>query len=174
MNDASSVVVVTDANVLINLIHTGRLPLIGKLPGLRFVVPDDVVAEVTVEDQRLRLAEALSAGALTRCALTELTELSVFAELRPVLDAGEAACLAVAQERGWHIASDEGNPFRREVLARLGEGRLLTTPAIYVRAIEAGLLTIAEADADKALLASRRFVMRFPSFDDLLNPKSGA
>jgi len=59
--------------------------------------------------------------------------------------------------------------FAREVLARLGEGRLLTTPINYVRAIQAGLLSVAEADADKTLLASRRFVMRFASFADLLN-----
>ena len=169
MTDPPSVVVVTDANVLINLIHTRRLAILGELPGLRFVVPDDVVAEVTDEDQRLRLTEAMAAGTLTSCSLTDIAELSVFAELRPVLGAGEAACLAAAQARGWHIASDEQRRFAREVLARLGEGRLLTTPINYVRAIQAGLLSVAEADADKTLLASRRFVMRFASFADLLN-----
>lgn len=170
MTDPPSVVVVTDANVLINLIHTGRLLLLGKLPGLRFVVPDNVVAEITDQAQAARLAEALAAEVLARCALTELAELTLFAELRGVLGAGEAACLAAAQERGWHVASDEGRRFRSEVLARLGEGRLLTTPAIYVHALRAGLLTVAEADADKALLASRRFVMKFASFGDLLRP----
>jgi predicted nucleic acid-binding protein len=169
-----SVVVVTDANVLINLIHTGRLLMLGKLPSLRFVVPENVVAEITDEVQAARLADALAAEVLARCALTDLAELTLFAELRGVLGAGEAACLAAAQERGWHVASDEGRRFRSEVLARLGEGRLLTTPAIYLRAIKAGLLTIAEADADKALLAARRFVMRFSSFADLLNPKGEA
>ena len=96
MTDPPSVVVVTDANVLFNLIHTRRLAILGELPGLRFVVPDDVVAEVTDEDQRLRLTEAMAAGTLTSCSLTDIAELSVFAELRPVLGAGEAACLAAA------------------------------------------------------------------------------
>ena len=167
MTSSPSVVVVTDANVLINLIHTGRLPLLGQLPGLRFVVPDDVVAEVTEGDQPARLAEALLTGTLTTCTLTELVDLTLFAELRVVLGSGESACLALAQGSGWHIASDELGRFRREVHARLGGQRLLTTPAIYLRAIRSGLLSVAEADADKALLASRRFVMRFASFADL-------
>jgi predicted nucleic acid-binding protein len=174
VTDPPSVVVVTDANVLINLIHTGRLLLLGQLPGFRFVVPDDVVAEVTEVDQPTRLAEALAAEALASCALTELEDLTLFAELRAVLGSGEAACLALAQGNGWHIASDERGRFRREVHARLGEQRLLTTPAIYLCAIRADLLSVAEADADKALLASRRFVMTFASFADLLNPKAGA
>jgi hypothetical protein len=38
-------VVVTDANILINLIHVGRLDLLGKLPPYSFVVPEEVVKE---------------------------------------------------------------------------------------------------------------------------------
>lgn len=89
------------------------------------------------------------------------------------MGAGEAACLALAELNGWHVASDERRRFRREVFARLGEGRLLTTPSIYVLAIRAGLLSVAEADADKDLLASRRFVMKFGSFSELLDPGTG-
>ena len=37
-------VVVTDANILINLIHIGRLSILGSLPQFEFVVPDEVVA----------------------------------------------------------------------------------------------------------------------------------
>ena len=62
-------------------------------------------------------------------------------------------------------------PWRRGMVGT--SQRLLTTPAIYLRAIRAGLLSVAEADADKALLASRRFVMRFASFADLLNSEGG-
>ncbi len=36
-------VVVTDTNILINLIHIGRLDLLGKLPPYSFVVPEEVV-----------------------------------------------------------------------------------------------------------------------------------
>ena len=162
--------VVTDANVLINLIHVGRLPLLGQLPGHRFVVPDAVAAEVRVDDQRAQLTAALAANVVSLYSLTDLSGLTLFAQFRTIMGAGEAACLALAELNGWGVASDERRRFRREVMARLGRERLLTTPLIYVLAIRAGLITLAEADADKRSLASRRFVMRFDSFSELLDP----
>ena len=51
-------IVVTDANVLINLIHVGRLGLLGALPGYKFVVPPEVEVEVSVPKQ----AEAVARG----------------------------------------------------------------------------------------------------------------
>lgn len=168
MTDERLVVVVTDATVLINLIHTRRLGLLARLPPLRFVVPEDVQAEVIKEDQPQQLSDAVAAGHLEVCAITDLIELALFAELRAVLGAGESACLALAQSRSWMVASDDGRPFRTEAIARLGEHRLLTTPTIYVRAIQAGLLSVPEADADKAVLASKRFIMPFQSFAELL------
>lgn len=84
------------------------------------------------------------------------------------MGAGESACLVLAETRGWHIASDERGRFRREAVARIGADRLLTTSAIYVLAIRAGLLTVAEADEDKAHLATKKFVMPFGSFVELL------
>ena len=44
----------------------------------------------------------------------------------------------------------------------------MTTPGIYVLAIRSGLLTIEEADADKAKLEAYRFAMNFSSFRDVL------
>jgi predicted nucleic acid-binding protein len=161
--------VVTDANVLINLIHVGRLFLLGEVPGHRFVVPDAVAAEVTVDDQSAQLTAAVAANALSLCSLADLSGLAQFAQFRTIMGAGEAACLVLAELNGWHAASDERRRFRREVMARLGRERLLTTPLIYVLAIRAGLITLDEADADKRLLASRRFVMKFGSFSELLN-----
>jgi predicted nucleic acid-binding protein len=40
-------VVVSDANVLINLIHVDLLGLFGCLPGYELVVPEQVIGEVT-------------------------------------------------------------------------------------------------------------------------------
>jgi predicted nucleic acid-binding protein len=82
---------------------------------------------------------------------------------------GEAACLALAESRGWLIASDERRRFRREVFARLGEGRLVTTAGLFVLAIRAGILTVEEADQMKAVLEQRRFRMTFASFRDVLS-----
>jgi len=41
-------VVVTDTNILINLIHVGQLELLAKLPAYSFVVPEEVVNEVPI------------------------------------------------------------------------------------------------------------------------------
>lgn len=71
-------IVVTDANLLINLIHVGRILLLGQLPGYRFVVPEEVVAEVTLNDQRVQLGSALAAAALSVCPLTGMAGLTLF------------------------------------------------------------------------------------------------
>ncbi|MHB0979132.1 MAG: hypothetical protein ACYC5Q_03475 [Thermoleophilia bacterium] len=52
-------IVVTDANVLINLIHVERLDVLGALEGYEFVVPADVREEITDLDQRAALEEAI-------------------------------------------------------------------------------------------------------------------
>src|SRR2546430_9969052 len=57
-------VVVTDANILINLIHVGRLDLLGKLPPYSFVVPEEVVKEVKDPSQAEALQTAISSGLL--------------------------------------------------------------------------------------------------------------
>jgi predicted nucleic acid-binding protein len=46
----NTVVILTDANVLINLIHIGQLDLLRQLPGYRFVVPEHVTDEVQQDD----------------------------------------------------------------------------------------------------------------------------
>lgn len=45
-------VVVTDANILINLIQVECLAILGRLPGYEFVIPDEVIREVKHADQR--------------------------------------------------------------------------------------------------------------------------
>lgn len=56
-------VAITDANVLINLMHVGRLDFLGALTAFECVVPDHVVAEITVPLQRRALDKALASGA---------------------------------------------------------------------------------------------------------------
>jgi len=83
--------------------------------------------------------------------------------------AGESSCLTLAEKRGWIVACDEKRVFLREAKRRLGEGRILNTPGIYVLSIRAGLITIADADAAKATLENSRFRMAFNSFADLVS-----
>ncbi len=161
-------VVVSDASILINLAHTNHLRLLGNLPGYRFVVPDEVIAEVTTPEQSARLSEALAQGWLAKESLSSTAELEIFVQVSSFLGAGESACLALAQARTWLIACDEKGAFLREARARLGENRILNSAGIYVLAIRSGLLTIEEADAAKVLLEQRRFRMKFGSFRDVL------
>lgn len=169
MSSGSSVtVVVTDANILINFMRAERLSLFGALTSFEFVLPAEVVAEITDPVQQEQLEAALTRGELRTIVLEDISELTTYAELRRMMGKGEAACLALAEARGWIVASDEKKRFRREVRARLGEGRLVTTAGLFVLAIRAGLLSVEEADQAKAMLERHRFRMKFQSFRELV------
>jgi predicted nucleic acid-binding protein len=161
-------VVVTDTNILINLIHIGRLDLLGKLPSYSFVIPEEVVKEVREPQQAQALHTAMSSELLSEVQLADPAELKVYADLIQILGSGEAACLSLAQCRQWLIASDEKKKFRRETLARLGAGRLLNTPGILSLAISGGIITVEDADRAKAVLEQNRFIMSFASFRDVV------
>lgn len=141
MSDARRRIVAVDSNVLINLIHLDRLDLLKSLPGYEFVVPDIVVAEITAKEQAQRLSKALDRGELRMEPVVEL-ERDVFAELAQVMGKGEAACIAMAEMRGWLVATDEKRRVLRAARERLGEG--------------------------KSLLERNRFKMKFGSFAELV------
>ncbi len=169
LSDAAIVrVVVTDANIVINLHHTSHLHLLGRLPGLRFVVPDEVILEIREPSQAEMLRQLILAGTLETTSVSGTDELLVFADLSSKLGLGESACLAIAQSRGWLVASDEKRLFLREAISRLGTARLLNTPGIFLLCIRAGLLDLEEADAAKDSLELHRYKMSFNSFRDLL------
>jgi predicted nucleic acid-binding protein len=167
--DSPSVrVVVTDTNILINLIHTGLLDLLAKVDPYAFVLPEEVLKEVSDPGQSEALQSAISSGVLEVVQLTHPAELTLYAELLQTLGIGEAACLSLAECRQWLIASDEKKKFQQEAITRLGPGRILNTPGILVLAITAGILTVEDADHAKAVLEQNRFVMSFVSFRDVL------
>lgn len=169
MDAASARTVVVDASVLINLIHLERLDLLAKLEGFEFAVPEQAKAEVSDPAQAAGLSRAIEAGWLRNETSTETKEIALYAELVAVMGRGEAACLAMAEGRGWLVGCDEGGRFRREALARVGQDRLVNTPGLFVLAIRRGLLTVEQADRIKDLLAQQRYVMPFASFRDLLH-----
>lgn len=159
---------VLDANFVINLIHAARLNLLAALGSYRFVVPDEVVEEITEPLQRQQLQAALNEGFVHRQSITDPAELDIYAELRGLMGKGEAACLALAQLRGWIIVSDEKGRFRREVISRLGSGRLVTTPGFFVTAIRTGVVSVEEADQAKECLEQHRFRMKFRTFREIV------
>lgn len=157
-------IVVTDANVLINLMHVSRLGLLAKIPNHEFVVPEHVREEITMPEQRAALDAAVSDGSLKVEVTHDLGTITMFTELVAHLGRGEAACIAIAAKEGWYLASDEKKRFLREAEARLGVGYVITTVDVFVLAIRAGLLTVEEADADKLTLEGRRFRVPFASY----------
>ena len=171
MQPASPIrVVITDTNVLINLMHVGQLGLLGALHSFEFIVPDEVVREITVTAQQRQLEVALTRRELRQESITAPNELTAYTELRRIMGRGEAACLALAEARGWMIASDEKRRFQREAIARLGQGRLITTAGLFILVIQAGVLSIEEADQAKEALERKRFRMKFRSFRELIGP----
>lgn len=171
MTDAPVRVVVTDANVLINLIHVGRLDMLSALGEYEFIVTEHVVEEIRRDEQRVVLLTAIEQGTLRVEPLTEIRAIELYADLSARLGKGEAACLALACTRGWLVASDEKGRFRREADARLGTDGILTTPGLFVLAIRRSLLTVEEADEAKTLLERNRFRMAFASFRDVIGPR---
>ena len=161
-------IVITDTSILINLSHTGHLPLLGRAGGLRFVVPDEVLAEITDPEQVRMLEIALTDGSINRESITSPDELVTFADLSQILGSGESACLALASSRGWLVACDEKRVFLREARNRLGDGRILNTPGLYVFWVRSGLLSLEEANKAKATLETKRFKMAFTSFREVL------
>lgn len=98
-------IVVTDANVLINLMHVSRLGMLAKIPNHEFVVPEHVREEITIPEQRATLNAAVTEGWLKVEIIDGLE--AVFTELIAHIGRGEAACIAIAAKAGWLIASDE-------------------------------------------------------------------
>jgi predicted nucleic acid-binding protein len=161
-------IVVTDANILINLLHVQMLWLLGRLTGYRFVIPEEVQLEIKEETQAAGLSHALAQNVLSLERMEGIAQLSIYTELRGRFGVGESACLSMAQARNWLIATDERRAFRQEVLRRLGAGRLLNTPGIILLAIKAGSLSVEDADEAKRQLENKRFRMKFGSFRELL------
>jgi predicted nucleic acid-binding protein len=162
------VLVVADTCIPINFMLAERLDLLSRHQDYRFVVTEHTRAEVLDPGQLQQLEAAIQADEIEETLVTDPDELAVFAALNIVLGRGEAAAIAVAEKRGWVIATDEKKRTRREIEERLGKGRLLTTPGIILKCILDGTLTGVEADAIKAKLAANRFAMSFASFADLL------
>ena len=128
----------------------------------------EVIIEITDVAQSELVQGAISSGSLGEVQLDSIPELQVYAQLVRTLGSGEAACLALAESRGWLIASDEKRKFYREAMVRLGQDRIINTAGILLKAIRLNVLNVDEADEAKALLEQRRFTMKFASFRDLL------
>ncbi|MHB8837512.1 MAG: hypothetical protein ACYC7F_01010 [Gemmatimonadaceae bacterium] len=161
-------IVIADTNVLINLAIADALPLLAQVPDTRFVVCAEVLGELTDPAQAAAVQSSLAKGALSVVGFEATEELATYAALRRIMGQGEAAALALAEHRGFAIASDEKRVFRREAIARLGADRIVTTADVFVACIRRGAITIDDADDALRTLAANRFTLPFTSVRDVL------
>jgi predicted nucleic acid-binding protein len=166
-------IVVCDACVLINFFNGDCSDLLCKRGDCQIVITEHVKGEITEQWQSEILETLLAQDGIHQIEVTDPAELEIFAELVAVLGRGEAAAIAVAQNRGWMIATDETGRTKREIISRVGPGRLLTTPDLILRSIRAGVISVIRADEIKLRMEQRRFKMAFGSFQELVEAEEG-
>lgn len=157
--------VAADACFLINFLAVDQLSVLSSLADeYRFVAPLEVVNEVRRPAERNRLEASLQLGVVEAVEITDPAELASLTDaLRSGLGDGECACLALAECRGWLIASDERGRFRRVASDKIGIDRVITTPSVLALLVEGGHVAGGAARAMAAeLRASHRFAMAVP------------
>jgi predicted nucleic acid-binding protein len=164
--------VITDTSTLVNFLRIGRVDLLAGLTSYRFVVTDHVRYEVAsfYPAQLSNFEFAHLAGHVVEITLDTPADRTVFAELKALrLGDGECASIAAALNRGFPLAIDDIRA-RKKAVARDPSLRLLDTIGLMVEAIQAGLLTVAEADTIKVdWETNHRFIKKhFSSFAELI------
>ena len=160
--------VLVDSSVLLNFLKVDRVDLLGRLPEYAFLITDRVRGEILnhFEEQLSRLEAAIREGWLSETRVEAPAELETFLELfRPrVLGVGECSAIAAAFHRGTALAVDDKDA--RKATAKLNAKiQILETKDLVYLAIEAGILTVEEADGIKSdWELNHRFKLPFASF----------
>lgn len=157
---SSQVEVVVDACFAINFLAIDRTDLLAELEPYRFHVPSEVEREIEREVQRRRLQRAFREGTLNRLEITDQEEIARSVELRSVFGAGESMAVAVAESRGWVVATDEKRKLRHLILDALGEDFLLNTEGVLVEAINQGLLTVPQGEGVRGELSNNGYLIK--------------
>ena len=163
MTDPATVVL--DTSVLLNFVKIQRIDLLGSL-GVPILLLEDVLAEVTHPAHRAIVDRAVADGVLLRETVSDLAEVTLFAELAQSgrLGPGERATMAVALTRGMAAAIQE-RPAQAEMHRRDRRARIVTTEDIVVHAIRSGTVGLPEADAMLVEWRKRhRFASRVVTF----------
>ena len=159
--------VVFDSSTLINFLRIDRLNLI--LP----LVPDPVVTDVVrgeISDrfQCSLLEIALSSGQFREITLSSPEELALFRDfINAGLGRGESASIVAAHILQVPLALDDRVAMKRACKAH-SKLVILNTRRLMLAAIEAGLLSITQADEIKEIWQQHhRFSLPFKSFAEL-------
>lgn len=139
--------VVIDACCLIDLLATGQVESILRAAGFNWHLPSAVEAEVQHVRQHdlkkpgqilkaaVELAPLLTSGILQTCTPVDPTEHDRFVHFATRFRSdGEAMCIAIAEHRGWTVATDD----RKAILVAQQSGlTVISCPEILKRWAEA-------------------------------------
>ena len=169
MSPPDPTTVVLDTSILLNFVNVGHVALLGQL-GSPVLLLDQVFAEVTRSEQRKAVSKVIDAGILSLESVTDIAEVTLFADLRAGgrLGAGECAVLAVALNRNL-AAGLQDKRARAEGKRRNKELRLCQTEDLIVALLREGYVTLDDADRFVVEWATKhRFKSKIASFSELL------
>lgn len=171
MAKAGRQVVLLDSSVLINFLVIGRLGLLVDHPHYRFLITGHVRSEILDGNQRRRLRAALHRQEFEITVIDDLDELQTFGQLSQggTLGPGECAVLAAARHRGLMVAVDD-KLAKRTAEKLVGAAYVLDTVTIICSLIEAGALTVREADKFIGTWSRNNFTPTCRSFAELISP----
>lgn len=134
--------IVIDASTLINFLRVEGARLLGAHPAV-ILVTSQVHREVVWDAQRRHLSVAFRKGCLALHPTEDLRKTSsIFSELvqKDLLGEGESSAIAVAVEKKWPLATDDGGAIR--VVKQRGLGLpIITTWGLFRELVTAGVLT---------------------------------
>lgn len=160
-------IIIADANILINFIRINALYLLENLSGKQFGMTPAVYEEILPGRGRERADESIQKGAIKVFRVDTMGALTLFYRYTDTLGVGEASCLALVKEQGWVLATDD-RQCRTLARREIGTSRITCTVYLIKDAIESGLLTIDEADQLLVLLEQENFKVRFNSFKEVM------
>lgn len=166
---ADPATIVLETSILLNFVKVGHVALLGRL-GPPILLLDQVFAEVIRPEQRAAVEAAIAAGTVSVESITDLAEITLFAELRAggQLGAGECAVLAVALNRNL-VAGLQDKRARAEGQRRQKALRLCQTEDLMVALMRGGHVTLDVADHLLVeWVTKHRFKSKITSFRELL------
>ncbi len=144
------ITVILDPILALHLADAGMLSQLGSIAGWEFVVPSQLFKEMGNGVGASAIEAAVQAGNLRSESSTEVRELGFYAEFRQRMGQAEATCLAIAQARGWSLASgDHGQAFRRIVQDQIGPDRLIDVETIRALVYRPPILPDTEVESNR-------------------------
>jgi predicted nucleic acid-binding protein len=124
---------------------------------VRYVLQPDEEDESKLVKTDIDLTPLIQAGFLHECDLEGADETELFVQMATKLDDGEAACFAIAKNRGWLLATDERPT---ENLAKKHGVSIITTPELVKH--WADKIKADEGDVAKVLWKIQTYAHYFP------------